>query len=388
MTRIPATSLRGFVARGPRITTAAFRRTGPYYSTMRAARYWGKEDIRVEQIPIPAVRPNQIKLAPAFVGICGTDLHEYMGGPNFCPTTPHGVTGETIPVTLGHEFSGIITEIGSDVKGFEIGQPCTVQPTIFCGHCVACAAHAENVCHDGGFVGLSGGGGGLSEAVCVSATHVFPLPQNLTLEMGALVEPIAVSWHAVSAAPGIGEDTVALVLGGGPIGLAAILCLKAKGVKNIIVSEVATSRQNFARQFGASSIVNPATEDVKQLILDATNGKGADVVFDCAGVPASIKSACETVKTKGTIVNVAIWEKEIPFNPNLITFKESVYKSVLGYDRKDYQAVIDNMRTGAIEAEQMITRKIKLENIVEDGIKTLINDKNNHVKILVDINDK
>lgn len=102
----------------------------------------------------------------------------------------------------------------------------------------------------------------------------------------------------------------------------------------------------------------------------------------------SVKSACESVKTKGTVVNVAIWEKEIPFNPNWITWKESAYKSVLGYQREDYQAVIENMRTGAIQPNGMITRKIKLENLVEDGIKTLIHDKNNHVKILVDINAK
>ncbi|KPM35783.1 hypothetical protein AK830_g10769 [Neonectria ditissima] len=355
---------------------------------IRAARYYGKEDIRIEQVAAPSVGSGQIKIAPAFVGICGTDLHEYLGGPNFCPTTPHAVTGESIPVTLGHEFSGVITEIGPDVTGFEVGQRCAVQPTIFCGHCVACDTHAENVCHTGGFVGLSGGGGGLSDAVCVNATHVFPLPDNLTMEMGALVEPLSVSWHAVAAAPEIGRDSVVLIIGGGPIGLATILCLKAKGVKTILVSEVAASRQRFAAQFGATQIINPIHENVKQLVLDASRGRGADVVFDCAGVPASIKGACEAVKTRGTVVNVAIWEKEIPFNPNWITWKESSYKSVLGYQREDYQAVIENLRTGAIRANDMITAKIRLENLVEDGIKALITDKDNHVKILVDIGAK
>ncbi|KAF4984872.1 hypothetical protein FZEAL_25 [Fusarium zealandicum] len=355
---------------------------------MRAARYYGKEDIRVEQIPQPKVGAGQIKIAPAFVGICGTDLHEYLGGPNFCPTTPHPVTGESIPVTLGHEFSGVISEVGPGVTGFEVGQACAVQPTIFCGHCVACHTHSENVCHTGGFVGLSGGGGGLSDAVCVNATHVFPLPHNLSLEIGALVEPLSVSWHAMVAAPEINPESTVLIIGGGPIGLAMILCLKAKGVKNIIISEVAASRQAFSKQFGVSRVVNPIKEDVSDVVLGLTEGKGADVVFDCAGVPASIKSACEAVKTKGTVVNVAIWEKEIPFNPNWITWKESSYKSVLGYSPEDFQAVIDNLGTGAIEPSQMITRKIKLENIVEDGIKALIHDKDNQVKVLVDIHDK
>ncbi|KAF7562250.1 hypothetical protein G7046_g1897 [Stylonectria norvegica] len=353
---------------------------------MRAARYYGKEDIRIEDIPEPSVQEGQIKIAPAFVGICGTDLHEYLGGPNFCPSTAHPVTHETIPVTLGHEFSGIVKEIGSGVTGFKIGQACAVQPTIFCGHCAACDSGAQNVCHSGGFVGLSGGGGGLSEAVCVNATHVLPLPENLTLEEGALVEPLSVSWHAASAATEINSKSVVLIMGGGPIGLALILCLKAKGVTEIIVSEIASSRQAFARQFGATRVVNPIKDDVKKVVLELTGGKGVDVVFDCAGVPASIKGAFEAVKTKGTVVNVAIWEKEIPFNPNWITWKEASFKSVLGYNREDYEAVIENIRTGAIKPNSMITRKIKLENIVEDGIKTLINDKDNHVKILVDVN--
>ncbi|EFX04995.1 allantoate permease [Grosmannia clavigera kw1407] len=361
--------------------------------TMRAARYYGKEDIRIEQVPEPSIRPGQIKIAPAFVGICGTDLHEFLGGPNFCPEKPHGVTGETIPVTLGHEFSGVITEIGPNIdpasigdRHFEVGQRVAVQPTIFCGHCAACATGAANVCHDGGFVGLSGGGGGLSEAVCVSATHVFPLPDNLSLEEGALVEPLSVSWHAVSAAPEIGPESVVLVLGGGPIGLAAVLCLKAKGVKTIVVSEIAATRQAFAAQFGADRIVNPIEEDVVQVVLALSEGRGADAVFDCAGVPASIKSACEAVKTKGTVVNVAIWEKPILFNPNWITFKESSYKSVLGYQPEDFRAVIENLRTGSIKARGMITGKIRLENLVQEGIKRLIEDKDNQVKILVDVN--
>ncbi|TPX16834.1 uncharacterized protein E0L32_003396 [Thyridium curvatum] len=355
---------------------------------MRAARYYGKEDIRIEQIPSPSIKPGQVKIAPAFVGICGTDLHEYLGGPNFCPEHPHPVTHETIPVTLGHEFSGVITEVSPDVKGFEVGQHCAVQPTIFCGHCAACHDGALNVCHDGGFVGLSGGGGGLSDSVCVSATHVFKLPENLTLETGALVEPLSVGWHAITAAPGLGPEAVVVVMGGGPIGLATILCLKAKNVHNIIVSEIAASRQNFAREFGATEIVNPIKDNLNEVVMRVSDGRGADAVFDCAGVPASIKSACEIVKVKGTVVNVAIWEKEIPFNPNWITWKESSYKSVLGYQKEDYEAVIENLRTGAINPKGMITRKIKLENLVEDGIKTLIHDKDSHVKILVDVNDK
>ncbi|OBR12755.1 putative Alcohol dehydrogenase, zinc-containing [Colletotrichum higginsianum IMI 349063] len=354
---------------------------------MRAARYYGREDIRIEEIPEPPCGPNQVKIAPAFVGICGTDLHEYLGGPNFCPASRHPVTGDSIPVTLGHEFSGVIKEIGSEVRAahLRVGLPCAVQPTVYCGKCAACAAGAENACHTGGFIGLSGGGGGLSEAVSVPADQVFPLPEGVPLELGALVEPLSVAWHAVAAAPVTPESTV-LVMGGGPIGLAAVLCLIAKGVKKIIVAEIATARRRFAKDFGATHIINPKEQDVMKETMSITGGIGADVVLDCAGVPASVKAACEAVKTRGTVVNVAIWEKEIPFNPNWVTWRESSYKSVLGYQKADYEAVIENLRTGALKPASMITRKIPLDDLIEHGIKALITDKDNQVKILVDVN--
>lgn len=227
-----------------------------------------------------------MQIAPAFVGICGTDLHEYLGGPTFCPLHPHPVTGEKIPVTLGHEFSGTITELGPGVSGLKVGQKCAIQPMVCCGKCAACKAGSENVCHTTGFVGLSGGGGGLSDAVCVNANHVFPLPEGVRLDIGALVEPLSVAWHALSAAPEINPSSVILVLGGGPIGLAMILCLKAKGVTNIIVSELASSRQTFAQQFGAGRVISPLEVDVIQEVHRLSDGRGADVTFDCAGVPA------------------------------------------------------------------------------------------------------
>lgn len=213
-------------------------------------------------------------------------MHEFLGGPNFCPVHAHPVTGDQIPITLGHEFSGNIKEVGPGVIGFEIGQPCAVQPMLFCGKCAACKAGSQNVCHTAGFIGLSGAGGGLSDAVCVDAKYVFPLPDGIGLDVGALVEPLSVAWHALSAAPEVDSTSVVLVIGGGPIGLAMILCLKAKGVKEIIVSEVAATRQGFARQFGAAKVISPLETDVIEEVLQRSNGIGADVTIDCAGVPA------------------------------------------------------------------------------------------------------
>lgn len=185
-------------------------------TTQRAARYHGKEDIRIERIPRPdcgegqiKVRPHNpqgsstqitisIKIAPAFVGICGTDLHEFMGGPNFSPVKPHPVTRETIPIGMGHEFSGTILEVGRNVSGpFKVGQKCAVQPTIYCGSCGACDNGVENACPNGGFIGLSGGGGGLSEEVVVPAEAVLPLPENVELDVGGMFFLLVSCWSTL-----------------------------------------------------------------------------------------------------------------------------------------------------------------------------------------------
>ena len=161
---------------------------------MNAVRFHGQRDVRLESIPIPTCGKGQVKIAPKFCGICGTDLHEYLGGANLIPTPghPHPITGETLPLTLGHEFSGIVDEVGADVTGIKKGDRVCVQPMIYDGDCRACVRRLVNCCDKNGFVGLSGWGGGMSEFLVVPAAAVKALPDNVSLELGALVEPLAV----------------------------------------------------------------------------------------------------------------------------------------------------------------------------------------------------
>jgi threonine dehydrogenase-like Zn-dependent dehydrogenase len=359
---------------------------------MRAVRYYDVGDVRyVEDVPEPSCGDDQIKIAPAYVGICGTDLHEYLGGPVFCPKTPHPVTGDVNPVTLGHEFSGTVAEVGKNAEakggpqGLKPGDKVVVQPTISCGRCGACKEDAENCCYKGGFVGLSGGGGGLSDFVSVPARRVLRLPENVPLTVGALVEPLAVAWHAISASPLKEGDTV-VVLGGGPIGLAVLQGLKAWKAGTIIVAEVSRERQRFSTQFGADHVFDPANEDVVAKVRDICKEKGgADVVFDCAGVPASINTACKSVRSLGTVVNVAIWEKEIPFNPNMLVFREAKYVAVLGYLKRDFEYVLKALGEEGMQPSEMITKIIPMKDVVEGGFRELINNKESHVKILLEV---
>jgi threonine dehydrogenase-like Zn-dependent dehydrogenase len=273
------------------------------------------------------------------------DLHEYLGGPTFAPESPHPVTGETIPVTFGHEFSGTVTEVGEGVTNFKPGQHVSIQPTISDGTCGACRLGLENVCYNGGFVGLSGWGGGLSDACVIPEDYVLPLPDSIPLDIAALVEPLAVGWHAVSRSP-LKKDSSVLILGGGPVGIAVIHALKARGCGKIIVSEISSSRQEFCLHFGANLILNPTKDDVIKRVKEETDGNGVDIVFDCAGVAVGLAAACKCIRTRGTVVNVSIWEKAVPFQPNDLVFKEGNYVACLGYVKQDFKDVIKAIGNG------------------------------------------
>jgi threonine dehydrogenase-like Zn-dependent dehydrogenase len=242
-------------------------------------------------------------------------VHEY-SSPTFIPSkeSPHPVTKESMPITIGHEFSGEIAEIGADVdvSGLKVGDKVAVQPTVCCFSCGPCKEGYINCCDHAGFVGLSGGGGGMSDFVCVDRQFVFKLPDAVGLDVGALVEPLAVAWHAVDQYPFGSEDHIqALVMGAGPIGLGVIQCLKARGAKTIIVVEMSAERKNFATRFGATHILDPRTDDVVARCKEICDGQGPHVALDAAGVAASVKSACLAVRARGTVVNLAIWEKEV-----------------------------------------------------------------------------
>ncbi len=159
------------------------------------------------------------------------------------------------------------------------------------------------------------------------------------------MEPLAVGWHAVTQSPLKKTDNI-LILGGGPIGIAVIQALLARGCNKIIVSEISTSRQKFAKHFGATEILDPRKDDVVKRCQELTGGEGVDIVFDCAGVAVGLEAACKAIKVKGTVVNIAIWEKAVPFQPNNLVFKEGKYVACLGYVKQDFKDVIQAIASG------------------------------------------
>lgn len=356
-------------------------------ATMNAVQFYGQRDVRLQKVPLPdPVKPGWVRIAPKYCGICGTDLHEFLGGANLIPSPghPHPLTGETFPLTIGHEFSGVVEEVGEGVTHVKKGDKVCIQPTIWDGDCRSCKRGLVNCCDGNGFLGVSGWGGGMSEHTNAPAEAVKPLPDNISLEVGALVEPLSVGWHAVSVSPYREGDT-ALILGGGPIGLSVIQALVSRGCKNIIVSEVAKRRREFATSFGAHHVIDPTVADIVAEVEKLTDGLGADVGFDCAGAQVAIDSAFRAIKARGMLVNVAVWEKRASLNMNDLVFRERAYMGVATYTHGDFEAVIDAISTGKMKPEGMITKKIPMDKVADQGFRTLIEDKDNHVKILVDM---
>lgn len=209
----------------------------------------------------------------------------------------------------------------------------------------------------------------------------------MTLELTwvgtALVEPLAVGWHAVNLSNFKSTDT-ALVLGGGPIGLAVIQALRARGCPLIIVSEISGMRKQFAKDFGAHVVLDPTKDDVVARCKELCDNQGVHITFDAAGVQAGLNEGVKAIRARGTLVNIAIWEKTATIVPNDFCFKERHYVGVATYTREDFQEVIDALSDKRLDmSHKMITKRIEMDEVLENGFKTLINDKDNQVKILV-----
>lgn len=348
---------------------------------MKAALWYKAKDIRVENIEEPKVTPGRVKIQVACTGICGSDLHEYVAGPIFIPVDkPHEVSKDVAPIVMGHEFSGTVVEVGEGVTSVQVGDQVVVEPILACGKCPACKKGKYNICKHLGFHGLSGGGGGFSEYTVVDERWVHKMPEGLNLEQGALVEPAAVALHAVRMSK-IKAGDKAVVFGVGPIGLLVIEALKVAGASEIYAVELSKQRGEKALELGATAIINPLeVDDVVAEIQSLTNG-GADVAFEVTGVPAVLKQAIDSTTFEGETVIVSIWEKEASFQPNNVVLSERTVKGIIAY-RDIFPAVMNLMKQGYFPAEKLITKRIKIDDIVSEGFETLVNDKE-QIKILV-----
>lgn len=351
---------------------------------MKAVVFHGREDVRLEDVPEQEVGPGSVKVKVDWCGICGTDLHEYLGGPIFVPApgSPHPLTGETAPVTLGHEFAGEVVEVGDDAGETRVGDRVAIEPVYRCGECPECRRGAYNMCRKLGFYGLAGGGGGFSEYPVMPGYMVHRLPEGISTEQGALVEPIAVGLRAVRRA-GFREGQSAVVFGAGPIGAVTVACLRAMGAGLVMVAEVAEARKQKAREVGADVVIDPTEEDVVEKVTGLTDGLGADVSFDAAGVQETLQTAMGATRKGGTVTIISIWEEPIQLHPNDIVLNELNVVGILAYTPEDFDDTIQMIKDGSIKTEGLVTSRIPISEVIDGGFKELVAHKDRHVKILV-----
>lgn len=349
---------------------------------MRAARYYGPHDVRVEEVDEPTPAAGQVLLRVELCGICGTDLHEFYDGPVFCPTAtePHPLTGATAPVVLGHEFVGVVEDLGAGVTGLQVGDRVVVEPRQTCGACTACTSGRYNCCPDAATIGLQGGGGGLAERIAVDASLVFPIG-DLPAEIGAVVEPLAVALHAVRRVGDV-AGTRAVVFGAGPIGLLVVWVLKTLGATDVVVVEPSRMRRERAMVFGADHVVDPTVNEPVSAVRVATGSQGTDLAFECAGIDVCLAGALESVRPGGVVVNVAIAGKPLTVDLLPLILKEVSLLGSICY-ANDHQAAIDLLREHDFPIDQFITGRIALRDLVDQGIRPLAEEPEAHVKILV-----
>ncbi|MBK4218063.1 2,3-butanediol dehydrogenase [Paracoccus caeni] len=350
---------------------------------MKAARWHGVKDIRVEDIPAPKPGPGDVGIKVAWTGICGSDLHEYLAGPIFVPVDEdHPLSHDKAPITMGHEYCGTVTELGDGVTDLAIGDRVAIEPIFACGTCPACLEGKYNLCDSLGFVGLSGGHGGFAAHSVVPARMVHKMPDDLSMEQGALVEPAAVALHAVRLSR-IKAGDKAAVFGAGPIGLLVVEALRVAGASEIHVVEPSEVRRQKALDLGATSVIDPTESDAVDTIRAATGG--VNVAFEVTGVPQVLPQCIDATRHEGQVLIVSIWEKEASFQPNTAVLKERQLQGTIAY-RNVYPAVMALMTQGYFSADQLVTKRIALDDIVAEGFEALVSEKS-HVKILVEAPD-
>nr|VWP01421.1 Aspartyl proteinase [Ganoderma boninense] len=325
---------------------------------MRAICYHGPGDVRLEEIPEPQVGAQQVKIKVAWNGICGSDLHYYSHG---LVKLPQEAT--LSPVVMGHEMSGTIVEVGPEVNTSRLRVGLNV------------VVYGKDAC-----------GGGLAEYISVDEDLVHVLPDGITrsqrpsmcyvVDVGALMEPLAVMWHAAKQSNMQAGDKV-LILGAGPIGLLAARVVRVFGASWIAVSEPALKRRQLATLHGADVVYDPTAPgvDVAAAVREATGGHGADVVFDCAGHQDTLDTALHAVRPRGSVVNVAAWVGKPVLDIDAVTHREVRFTGALAYNRV-HGEMLEAVAAGKFDGlENLITRRITLEELVEKGIKALMYEK-------------
>ncbi|MFE0332203.1 zinc-binding dehydrogenase [Streptomyces sp. NPDC058960] len=315
--------------------------------TTLAVRYKAARTLDTAPVEASSPGPGEVELAPAYVGICGTDLHIFHGDMD---------ARVAAPAVLGHEMSGRVVRVGPGVAGWQPGDAVTVMPLRWDGTCPACTSGHRHVCQNLDFIGIDSPGA-MQQRWTVPASTLVRLPKSVSLDRAALVEPTAVAVHDVGRAR-VREGERVVVVGGGPVGVLIALVARAAGAEVRLV-ELSTHRRLRAEESGLTAW-DPAAEDVPELVRRWTGGAGADVAFEVSGAAGGVDTAVEVLGVRGRLCLVAIHPRPREVNLHRFFWRELTLVGARLYDRSDFEKAVTLVADGTIPAERLISKVVPL----------------------------
>ena len=343
---------------------------------MKVAVMLGIGKMGFEERDIPQPKDDEVLVKLEYVGICGSDLHYYESG----------AIGDYVvkpPFVLGHEPGGTVVEVGKNVTHLKVGDRVALEPGKTCGHCEFCKTGRYNLCPDVVFFATPPVDGVFQEYVAHEAGLCFKLPDNVSTMGGALIEPLAVGFHAARQG-GAQAGQVAVVTGAGCIGLVSMMALKAMGVSKVYSVDVMDKRLDKALELGADGVINGSREDAVKKVMELTGGMGCDLVIETAGTEITTRQAVQMTKKGATIVLVGYSKTgEIKMPISLALDKELTFKTVFRY-RHIYPMAIDAVASGRVNLKGIVTNEFALDDI-QEAMDESVNNKADIVKAVVKI---
>ena len=351
---------------------------------MKALRFHGRGDLRIDEVVrSDAPTGNNVTVRVSYCGICGTDLHEYLAGPVFIPTSPHPVTGAAVPMILGHEFSAVVEEAGPDVSGFRAGDRVAILPHLMPKGDYYVRRNLGQFSPVVGLVGLSWHWGGMGEHVVVPEENLVLLPDGVSDLQGALLEPSAVAVNAIDEA-GLRVGQTVLITGAGPIGALVALAARAAGASRIFVHDPNTLRLAHLEQFDGLELFDGSPAEVLDVIARETEA-GVDVAIECAAQIAAYELCVDALRHVGVMALVGLFTDRQSVDLFRLCEKGIRLIGCLGNDITIGPRLTAMIGSGSLPVEDMVTGTISLDEAVEKGFDTLARPGTGQMKILVDM---
>lgn len=344
--------------------------------TMRVAIMTGVGKMDFTTRPVPTPKDDEVLVKLEYVGVCGSDLHYY----------ETGAIGDFIvepPFVLGHEAGGTVVEVGSKVTHLKVGDRVALEPGKTCGKCRYCREGKYNLCADVVFFATPPVDGVFQDYVAHEADLCFKLPDNVSTEEGALIEPLSVGMYAaIQGDAHLGQKAV--VMGAGCIGLVSMMSLKARGVSEVYVVDVLDKRLEKAMELGATGVINGMKENVVEKIKELTGGMGTDLVIETAGTEITTRQAIQMASKGSTIVMVGYSKSgEMTLPTSMILDKELTLKSIFRY-RHIYPVAIEAVASGKVNLKGIVTDRFPLSDI-QHAMDASVNNKAEIVKAVIEI---